>query len=57
MSTEKDEVKEILETIAGFQLDQDLTEVQAAGLDRAAMKQPAKVPAEPLPTRKKINGR
>lgn len=55
MSTEDDEVKNILEAVARFQLDQSLTEAQAAAIDEAARKPPAKVSAKRLPSRKKRN--
>ena len=55
MSTENDEVKNILEVVARFQLDQSLTEAQAAAIDEAARKPPAKVSTKRLPSRKKRN--
>ncbi len=46
------EVAAILDTVASFQQDQELTEAQATALDAASKRSPAKVKAKRLPSRK-----
>ena len=50
---EKREVAAILNSIADFHQDRDLTPVQAATLDAAVARPPVKIKARDLPSRKR----